>query len=707
MDYQGLYQQAQQCAEQGEVQAAINLYQEVKECASEDILKALASNDLGCLARLNGDDALAQSHFRQALEWNGECESARQNLGSLLPGDVPNLANPAKERGIRVTILSFLFNWPSTGGGIIHTVELAIFLQRAGYEVDLIYPQFTPWNLGNAEGCPFPGRSLTFQESDWTISTIQRRFREAVDEVSPDSVLITDSWNIKPYLAEAVSGYPYLLRLQAMECLCPLNNLRLLIDQSQTQQCPNTQFINPDQCRQCLTERGHSSGTLHQLERNLCQVETLGYRQRLGRAFAEAEAVLTLNQQTADLIAPYTPNPRVVTWGMDPERFRYGDFGSSRSKSPSRKTVILFAGLVREAIKGFPVLKEACSELWKKRRDFELVVTGDAESDEGFLRSIGWQTQTDLPSIYRKSDLVVVPSIAQEGLSRTAVEAMASERPVIGSRLGGLAELIEDGVNGLFVEPGDPQDLARKIESLLDAPELRRQIGSRARSRFERDFAWPTVIERDYRPLLHRKVKETITSRSGRPSVKLLGLEIGPGNHPLPGFESLDAVGKSTYTARWGYQDLNPIVNPDSYDEVYASHVLEHIPWNRTIRALKDVFRILKPGGVFEVWVPDFEYIVSCYQRRVCGDTWRRDNPSSDPLLWVNGRIFTYGPEIENYHFACFDYEHLSNCLSQAGFADIERIAKRTRGTSHGPIDLGVRCQRPSISHPAHQREDG
>ena len=47
---------------------------------------------------------------------------------------------------------------------------------------------------------------------------------------NPDQVIITDSWNIKPLLAEAVREYPYILRLQAMECLCPLNNLRLLVE---------------------------------------------------------------------------------------------------------------------------------------------------------------------------------------------------------------------------------------------------------------------------------------------------------------------------------------------------------------------------------------------------------------------------------------------------------------------------------------------
>jgi hypothetical protein len=68
-------------------------------------------------------------------------------------------------------------------------------------------------------------------------------------------------------------------------------------------------------------------------------------------------------------------------------------------------------------------------------------------------------------------------------------------------------------------------------------------------------------------------------------------------------------------------------------------------------------------------------------------------------MLWVNGRVFTYGPEDNNLHYACFDYEHLSNCLSQVGFIEIDRLAKRTRGVSHGPIDLGVCCKRPHVEN--------
>ena len=181
------------------------------------------------------------------------------------------------------------------------------------------------------------------------------------------------------------------------------------------------------------------------------------------------------------------------------------------------------------------------------------------------------------------------------------------------------------------------------------------------------------------------------------PSSVVRRLEIGPGSHPLPGFETVDVVGQPTFLAEWGTDRLTDVVPAGSCVEIYASHVLEHVVWNRTLCALRDVYALLQPGGSFEVWVPDFEYIVQCYRQRVCGDDWRRDNPDGDPMLWVNGRIFTYGPGEENRHRTCFDFEHLSNCLRRTGFVAIRRLDRRRRGTSHGPIDLGVVCRRPTV----------
>src|SRR5205807_6236063 len=134
-----------------------------------------------------------------------------------------------------------------------------------------------------------------------------------------------------------------------------------------------------------------------------------------------------------------------------------------------------------------------------------LVITDQPDRQaEPFARYVGWQPQADLPRYLHDADMLIMPTIAQEALGRTAVEAMAAGRPVIASRLGGLPFTVKDGQTGLLFEPGNPDDLARKIEMLIDDPELRQQLGLAGRQRFEDHYAWPVIIERHYRPLLEK-----------------------------------------------------------------------------------------------------------------------------------------------------------------------------------------------------------
>ena len=155
-----------------------------------------------------------------------------------------------------------------------------------------------------------------------------------------------------------------------------------------------------------------------------------------------------------------------------------------------------------------------------------------------------------------------------------------------------------------------------------------------------------------------------------------------------PSAVTMDVAGAADHQAVWG---VDPIPLPDnSVGEIYTSHTLEHVPWFNTIAALKEALRVLRPGGLIEIWVPNFAYIVECYQKGECGDKWRKFNRHGDPVTWVNGRIFTYGPDEANWHRAVFDEGHLTRCLTQAGFTDIKRLPKRTRGQRHGPIDMGM-----------------
>ncbi len=102
---------------------------------------------------------------------------------------------------------------------------------------------------------------------------------------------------------------------------------------------------------------------------------------------------------------------------------------------------------------------------------------------------------TVMPMFYALSTIACLPSL-MEATSISGLEAMASGLPLVGTRVGGIPEIIEDGESGLLVEPRDHGQIASAFLRLLEDPELRRRLGEGARSRVEREFAWPEIARR-------------------------------------------------------------------------------------------------------------------------------------------------------------------------------------------------------------------
>jgi hypothetical protein len=100
-------------------------------------------------------------------------------------------------------VLSFLFNSPSTGGGNMHTAGLVDFHGHAGFDVRQFYAGNPPTGIGRFVGDELPASTgIAFSQSDWNISQI----RAAIDSFAPDQLVISDIWNTKPRLAEAICG---------------------------------------------------------------------------------------------------------------------------------------------------------------------------------------------------------------------------------------------------------------------------------------------------------------------------------------------------------------------------------------------------------------------------------------------------------------------------------------------------------------------
>jgi glycosyltransferase involved in cell wall biosynthesis len=134
-----------------------------------------------------------------------------------------------------------------------------------------------------------------------------------------------------------------------------------------------------------------------------------------------------------------------------------------------------------------------------------LLVAGDGPFREVYEREVaalGVQAvvrflgfRTDVTRIFAASDVVVLPSVA-EAFGLVLAEAMAMQRAVVATRVGGIPEIVEDGVTGILVPAASPGALADAILSLLHDPARRMRLGEAGRRRVVESFRFETMMER-------------------------------------------------------------------------------------------------------------------------------------------------------------------------------------------------------------------
>ena len=112
----------------------------------------------------------------------------------------------------------------------------------------------------------------------------------------------------------------------------------------------------------------------------------------------------------------------------------------------------------------------------------------------GHIAYLGQLTRSSVADHIRRTTALILPSVWFEGLPLVLIEAFASGTPVIASRIGSLAELIDDGVTGLLAEPGNVSDLAARIEWARDHPSEMHEMGGNARHRYEARFRGETHL---------------------------------------------------------------------------------------------------------------------------------------------------------------------------------------------------------------------
>ncbi len=214
-----------------------------------------------------------------------------------------------------------------------------------------------------------------------------------------------------------------------------------------------------------------------------------------------------MNNEVRNLFQVPEDKAVVIGNGVNEENYRgdsspaYRDFYAS----PDEDIVFYVGRIVRE--KGIQVLIQAIPEILKTNPKTKFVIAGKGPYLDN-LRSLaeylgvaervyftGFISDRERNNLYRIADVAVFPSL-YEPFGIVALEAMVTRTPVIVSEVGGLAEFVRDGENGLTVKPNDPQQLAEKIRFLLNNKERAREMASRAYEIVKRDFTWDEIANK-------------------------------------------------------------------------------------------------------------------------------------------------------------------------------------------------------------------
>lgn len=163
---------------------------------------------------------------------------------------------------------------------------------------------------------------------------------------------------------------------------------------------------------------------------------------------------------------------------------------------------ITVASLTRN--KGHRVLIDAIRTISPKYNDLQLLIVGDGplrDNLSAYAKELQLSSKivftgqrNDVDLLLKLADIFILPSMEREGLGIALIEAMAAGLPVIGTRLGGIPEVIEENVNGLLLAPGNSEELAAAIEKLIADPAIREKMGRMGRKIYEEKFTAEKMV---------------------------------------------------------------------------------------------------------------------------------------------------------------------------------------------------------------------
>jgi len=246
-------------------------------------------------------------------------------------------------------------------------------------------------------------------------------------------------------------------------------------------------------------------------------------REQLGRGYEvsswmeragveSSDAVIAVSQAMRDdIISHYNVDPArvvVIHNGIDLAAYRRVEDRKALDARGIRQPYVLFVGRVSRQ-KGITYLLEAAESF---PEGVTLVLCASSPDTPELqeevvqkvsrMRNVVWidrmLPKSELVQLYSHASVFVCPSV-YEPFGIINLEAMACETAVVATAVGGIPEVVEDGITGILVEPGNPVDLARAVTGILESPDVARRMGEAGRARVEERFSWQAIAKQTKR----------------------------------------------------------------------------------------------------------------------------------------------------------------------------------------------------------------
>jgi glycosyltransferase involved in cell wall biosynthesis len=391
------------------------------------------------------------------------------------------------------------------GGAELRAYRTATWLRDQGYDASVLCVEAI--DVGDGHGLSYedehydgiPVRRLSFDITAapdpfrWTYDNpwVGAHLRTYCNELAPDLVHLISGYLMSGSTLRVASelGIPTVVTLTDFWFLCP----RITLLRSNGELCAPP--FDAVACARCLGEEKRRYRILGRAAPALMNAFWRTQQRRVARIRARIAFLReTLNRVDAIISPSRFLRALFIEAGVAPERIVFSRQGRDfpdltptiLEKTPAEHLRIGYLGQIAPH-KGVHTLFEAVRHL--PDAALEVKVYGDPRPFPDYTRRLrkmvrqdsrlnlaGVYRQTDVSQVLRGLDIVVVPSVWYENSPNAILEAFAHRTPVVVSDLGGMAELVEDGVNGLRFTPGDASSLAAKLQQLIGHPGLLSQL---------------------------------------------------------------------------------------------------------------------------------------------------------------------------------------------------------------------------------------